>query len=115
MKTLESTSLESREKRAIEEAVAILKERFELEGAILFGSKARGDDDRYSDIELLLVTSRSLHWREEKAVVDLLFDVGMKHGVIFSPLFVSSEEWNGGLFTEFPVYKEIIRDGATIP
>jgi hypothetical protein len=47
-------------------------------------------------------------------VVELLFEVGMKHGVIFSPLFVSSAEWNGGQFTEFPVYKEIIRDGATI-
>ena len=114
MRTLESTPLEVREKMAIEEAVAILKERFELEAAILFGSKARGDDDRYSDVDLLLITRRSLHWREEKAVVELLFDLGMKHGVIFSPLFVSSEEWNGGRFTDFPVYKEIIRDVAMI-
>ena len=114
MRTLESTPLEGREKRAIEEAVAALKERFELEGAVLFGSKARGDDDRYSDVDLLLITRRPLHWREEKAVVELLFDVGIKHGVIFSPLFVSSEEWNGGQFTSFPVYKEIIRDGAMI-
>jgi len=114
MRTLESTLLEEREKEAIEEAVVVLKERLELQAAVLFGSKARGDDDRYSDLDLLLITGQPLHWKEEKAVVGLLFEIGIKHGVIFSPLFVSSEEWNGGQFTEFPVYKEIIRDGAMI-
>ena len=114
MRTLESTPLDAVERAAIEEAIAILKARFELEAGILFGSKARGDDDMHSDVDLLLITRRPLHWREEKAVVELLFEVGMKHGVIFSPLFVSSKEWNGGQFTEFPVYDEIIRDGAVI-
>jgi predicted nucleotidyltransferase len=66
MRTLESTSLGDRERTAIEEAVAILKERFELEGAVLFGSKARGDDDKYSDVDLLLITSRSFHLEGRK-------------------------------------------------
>lgn len=114
MRTLESTSLQAREKRAIEGAVSILKERFDLQAAVLFGSKARGDDDSYSDLDLLLVTGSPLHWKEEKAAVELLFEIGIKHGVIFSPLFVSSEEWNGSQFTEFPIYKEIVRDGAAV-
>jgi len=114
MRDLQSTSIESREKKAIEEAVSSLRERIELEGAILYGSKARGDDDVDSDVDLLLITPRLLHWREEKAIVEFLFEVGMRHGVIFSPLFVLSEEWNGGRFTEFPIYKEIMRDGAMV-
>lgn len=113
MRALESTPLDDREKRAIEEAVSILMERFELEGAILFGSKARGDDDAYSDVDLLLITQRSLHWREERTIVELLFEIGLRHGVIFSPLFVSSEKWRGH-FMEFPIYSEIIRDGAKV-
>jgi predicted nucleotidyltransferase len=114
MRDLQSISLDGGEKWAVEDAVSILRDRFELEGAILYGSKARGDDDAHSDVDLLLITRRLLHWREEKAIVELLFEVGMRHGVIFSPLFVSSEEWNGGRFTEFPIYKEIIRDGAMV-
>jgi predicted nucleotidyltransferase len=66
MRTLESTSLEGRERTAIEEAVAVLKERFELEGAVLFGSKARGDDDKYSDVDLLLITSRHSIGRKKR-------------------------------------------------
>jgi hypothetical protein len=38
----------------------------------------------------------------------------MDYDVIFSPLFVSSEEWEGALFKQFPIYKEIIRDGAIV-
>ena len=36
---------------------------------ILFGSKARGTDDAESDIDLLVLTSRELTWREREAVV----------------------------------------------
>jgi hypothetical protein len=43
---------------------------------------------------LLLITARTLQWKKEKAIVEVLFDVGMEYGVIFSPLLVSSQEWN---------------------
>lgn len=54
-------------------------------------------------------------WTEEKAIVWVLFDIGMEHDVIFSPLFASGDEWNGGMFVEFPVYEEIVKDGAIVP
>ncbi|MBT8364071.1 MAG: nucleotidyltransferase domain-containing protein, partial [Deltaproteobacteria bacterium] len=112
---LESTLLIRRERIAIKQAVDVLREHFPVEEVILFGSKSRGDDEKHSDIDLLIITARKLHWKEEKTIVELLFDVGMEYDVIFSPLFVSSQEWNKGIFTEFPVYQEIIRDGALVP
>ncbi len=81
---------------------------------ILYGSKVRGDSDEYSDIDLLLITSKPLHWREEKAIVEILFDLGMEYDVIFSPLFASSDEWDRGVFKEFPIYREIMEEGAVI-
>jgi predicted nucleotidyltransferase len=88
--------------------------KFPIDHVILFGSKARGDADAYSDIDLLLLTARPLHWTEEKAVVEALFDVGMTYDVLFSPLCVSSEEWEGDFFQELPIYQEICRDGAIV-
>jgi predicted nucleotidyltransferase len=114
MKIYESTHLIERERGAIKKTVDMLRGHYPIENLILFGSKSRGDDDKHSDIDLLIVTTRTLHWKEEKAIVEKLFDVGMEYDVIFSPLFVSSEEWNNGIFTEFPIYKEIIRDGAIV-
>ena len=69
MKTLEQTSLIPQERHAVTEAVNLLQQQFPIKQVILFGSKARGDDDEYSDIDLLLVTAHKLHWKEEKAIV----------------------------------------------
>ncbi len=114
MKTWQSTRLHNREREAIEEAVRTLKNLHSIEKIILFGSKARGDADKNSDIDLLLIASHPLHWKEEKAIVEELFDIGMKHDVIFSPLFSYSDEWDHGIFRDFPIYHEIIRDGAMV-
>jgi len=114
MKSLDKAALGKREREAIETAARLLKERFSIDSVILFGSKARGDADAHSDIDLLLISSKGLHWKDEKAIVDALFDIGMEHDVIFSPLFASSEEWENGLFKSFPIYDEITREGALV-
>ncbi len=114
MKSFESTSLMKNESDAIKAAIRMLKSEFSVSKVILFGSKARGDHDEHSDIDLLVVASKLLHWKEEKAIVGALFDIGMEYNVIFSPLFTSVDEWENGIFTEFPVYQEISRDGAVV-
>ena len=114
MKLFESALLMKNESEAIEAAIRMLKSEFSVSKVILFGSKARGDYDEHSDIDLLVVASKLLHWKEEKAIVGALFDIGMEYDVIFSPLFTSVDEWENGIFTEFPVYQEISRDGAVV-
>lgn len=114
MKSFESTSLMKNEGDAIKAANRMLKSEFPITKVILFGSKARGDYDEHSDIDLLVVASRLLHWKEEKAIVGALFDIGMKYDVIFSPVFTFVVEWENGIFTEFPVYREISRDGVVV-
>jgi predicted nucleotidyltransferase len=114
MKSFESASLMKNESEAIEAAIRMLKSEFSVSKVILFGSKARGDHDEHSDIDLLVVASKLLHWKEEKAIIGALFDIGMEYDVIFSPLFTSVDEWENGIFTEFPVYQEISRDGAVV-
>lgn len=115
MKSWDNVPLIKREQEAMNAAVRLLKNQFSVERIILFGSKSRGDSNEYSDIDLLLITSQPLHWREEKAIVEALFDVGMKFDVIFSPLFATIEEWERGIFKEFPIYREIMEEGAIVP
>jgi len=115
MKSWESAPLEKKEREAIEVAINVLKKRFPMKKVILFGSKVRGDSDEFSDIDLLLITTRPLHWREEKAIVDTLFDLGVEYDVVFTPSFASFEEWDRGIFREFPVYRKIMEEGAVVP
>jgi uncharacterized protein len=114
MKTLKNIALTTSERAALEKAVELLKTRFGIEQVIVFGSKARGEGDDYSDLDILLIAKEPLHWRKEKEVVEALFEIGQEYDVLFSPLFAVQEELESGIFTEFPIYQDIMRDGASV-
>jgi len=112
MKTLDNLKLQGNEREAIREATRMLKRDFPVKHVILFGSKARGDSDKDSDIDLFLVTERPIHWKERQSIVHALFDLGMKYDVIFSILDAPEEEVRGGMFSAFPIHEEITREGV---
>lgn len=113
MKKLTDIQIDDRDRQAIEAASQMLNDRFKaVEQVILFGSKARGDDAEDSDIDLLLLTSRPIDWKEREAVIDALFDIEMAHDVRISILVKTSLEWENGICTAFPVHAEISREGV---
>lgn len=76
------------DREAIQTAGGLLRRYFPVERILLFGSKATGRDDRESDIDLLVLTSRPLSWRERHAITNALFDVEMEFQVVISTLVV---------------------------
>lgn len=112
MKTINDLRLEYREKCAISEASRVLKEKFLVEKVVLFGSKARGDDDKESDIDLLVLTSQPVPWNQRKAINNALYEIQMTYDVIISPLITTVEEWNEGTFSVLPVHEEISNQGV---
>jgi predicted nucleotidyltransferase len=114
LRTLDDLALSRKEKEAIKEATGILKKRFPVRDVILFGSKVRGDSDKDSDIDLLLLTSQPLHWKERHAIVDALFEVEIKHDVVISIVVNTVYDWHEGICTVLPIHEEINREGVTI-
>lgn len=114
MSTLNTIPLSKRERRALAAAVAALKERFPVEQVLLFGSKARGEGDTESDLDLLVLTSREAAWTERRAIVGTLFDVELAHDVVLSPLIVSGRSWRDGINRVLPIHGEIARDGVSV-
>ena len=78
----------------------------------LFGSKVAGRDDAESDIDLFVLTSRSLSWRERDAVADALFDVEMELGVVIGALVASEEDWLHGPYQVLAIRDEVERDAV---
>ncbi len=112
MKTLVSLSISRNERDAVQKASNILKATFPITQIILFGSKARGDDDEESDIDLLLLTDRKIAWKERKAIIDALFEIELSYDVVLSPLIVPDQEWNEGTFSVMPIHEEVAKDGV---
>ncbi|MEZ4526473.1 MAG: nucleotidyltransferase domain-containing protein [Desulfobacterales bacterium] len=104
-------NLSEKDKKAIQLASEILRKKFPVENVILFGSKARGDDDEESDIDLLLLTDRPISWEERKSVIDTLFDIELTYDVVISPLISTYYDWNEGMFSVMPIHNEIAREG----
>ena len=114
MKTLAQLALREHDRAAVGEAARLLRTRFSAERVMLFGSKANGTDDEESDIDLLVLTSRELGWKERGAMTDALFEIGMAHGVVISPLVVSAAEWEGGRFSVLPIHDVIKSSGVPV-
>lgn len=112
MKTLDHIKLKANDRQAIEAAIRLLKQRYPVDGVILYGSKARGTDDPESDIDLLVLTSRELGWRECRAMTDELYDIQLRYGVVLSTLVVPSREWSEGRYSVLPIHDEIERYGV---
>jgi predicted nucleotidyltransferase len=111
MRTLHDIRLGEKDKKAIEAASRLLKERFPVAQVVLFGSKARGDDDSESDIDLLVLTTRELSWQERDDVTDALFDIEMDCEVVLSTLISTVDAWREGTFSVVPIHDEISEEG----
>jgi predicted nucleotidyltransferase len=102
------------ERDAIHEAVKILSDCLPVDRIVLFGSKARGEDDDESDIDLLVLTRRTTTRGERHAACDAVHPVQLQRGVVISLLIVSTEDWTSGPFSVLPIHKEVEDQGVPV-
>lgn len=114
MKTLAQIQLAPNDRAAIERAAEILRRRFPVERLILFGSKARGDDKSDSDIDLLVLTSEPVDWRQHDAMLHAVFGLQRELDVMLSPVIIEAQEWEHGVSQALPLRKEVDRDGVLV-
>jgi len=87
----------------VSEIVRELRERLRelygvrLDRVILFGSRARGDADPESDLDVMIVLSDPLdHWQEIRRTGKLVSDLCIKYDVDIARVFATPEEYRSG-------------------
>jgi len=111
MKYLE---LKDNEEKALHELKQRLLEKFPDAEVILYGSKARGDDEEFSDIDLLILLNGKVNTQLEEEVISLAFQVELKYEIVFGLLIESKEFWNTELAKAMPIHWNIDRDGIPV-
>lgn len=111
MKYLE---LKDNEEKALHELKQRLLEKFPDAEVILYGSKARGDDEEFSDIDLLILLNGKVNTQLEEEVISLAFQVELKYELVFGLLIESKEFWNTELARAMPIHWNIDRDGIPV-
>ena len=103
------------EKQALREFAQLLRTQFnDLVRLIwLFGSKARGDNNSASDLDLLVVVD-SEDWRLHKQIRYLAADISLKYDLELSPLVWSVSHLKELAAMEASLYQNIRRDGVSL-
>ncbi|HXV44737.1 MAG TPA: nucleotidyltransferase domain-containing protein [Anaerolineae bacterium] len=115
MTNLDLAHLHSTEQQALREFAQLLQEQFSnlVQLVLLFGSKARGDDDLSSDLDVLVVVD-SDDWRLHKQIRYLAADICLKYNLNLSPRVWSISHFQEMEAMEASLYQNIRRDGLTL-
>ncbi|CRI65122.1 nucleotidyltransferase domain-containing protein [Thiocapsa roseopersicina] len=94
-----------------------LRERYDVAGALLYGSRARGDADDLSDADLAVLLGGPQGNRADAAVdmAGIAFDLMLETGILIDALPIWLEEWKHPEgFANPGLIETIRRDGILV-
>ena len=108
--------LTGREKAALSEFVARLRERYadEIVLVTLFGSKVRGDFDEESDLDVLVVVEGNDRWPYWHEITDLTSDLLLDYEVNMSALVFDEEHYHWLAEHRTPIFSNTVREGVPV-
>ena len=96
-----------------QELKARLSEVFHLVDFRVFGSRARGDGDEYSDMDVFIEVE-SIDKKLKDIISDIAWEVGYNHFVVITPLIFTRSEIEDSPLRVSPIVKNIMEEGAVI-
>jgi len=80
---------------------------------VLFGSKARGEGQVESDIDVLVIVRRE-DWHLSNAISTLAARVSLEQGVLLGPIVIGQERWERMEREKFSLVRNVARDGIAL-
>ena len=81
---------------------------------MLYGSNARGDSNKESDIDVLVVLDNKVNDDIREKIFNISFKIEIKHDVIFGIIVENKDFWNSSLAEAMPIHKNIYIEGVAI-
>ena len=92
----DSIEMDAKDLEIMTRLKALLQEKVELHRLILFGSRARGDAEPDSDMDVLVILNEPISGQARKIVSNSAWEAGFDDGVVVVPVVVSRESWENG-------------------
>jgi len=82
-----------------------------IKDVILFGSQASGKSTEYSDYDILIILDNEYSGEVENRILDLCFDINLKHDIILDVHILSKSELNS-IRGRQAVFSKAIKSGV---
>ena len=106
-------TLTTKEQQVLSRLVVAFKTRFAAIEVILYGSAVRGELQKGSDVDLLVVLPES-DWKTEKEIIGICYEAELECGRVFSSVFYSSDEMQTGPLRFSPLVLNARREGKSL-
>jgi predicted nucleotidyltransferase len=101
--------------RSTSELKKILINRFGKEIELyLFGSVARNDFGRESDIDILALLPDGDDMNRKKEIIDLAYDIELKYNIVFGIVVCSTEFWRSEKAAVMPFHRNLQKEAFLI-
>lgn len=81
------------EKTILDKFKALLAKRVTVYKLVLFGSRARGDAESSSDMDVLVVLDGTLTDKDFDYVSECAWEAGFEHGIVVVPVVYTRNDW----------------------
>lgn len=92
---------------------ARLKEIVPVADLVVFGSRARGNQDKYSDMDVSIVV-QSLDQELKERIYEIVWEVGFDNYLVISPLIFTKDEIENSPLRSAPIVKNIFEEGIRV-
>lgn len=109
----ESKNVKERDYKILLELKKKLSEEITLLDIRLFGSRARGDAEEFSDLDVF-IEIQTLDRKTKEIIKTITWEVSLENSIVISPLIFSKEELTESPLKYSPVVKNIMEEGISI-
>ncbi|MCJ7728753.1 MAG: nucleotidyltransferase domain-containing protein [Sedimentisphaerales bacterium] len=81
---------------------------------ILYGSRARGDADEYSDYDILVLTSGSADIPVHEKMIESIYPLELDTGAVLTLAIYNRQQWDTPLYRAMPFHENVDRDGVIL-
>lgn len=79
----------------------------------VFGSRARGEADEYSDMDVF-IEIESLDKKIKEKISDITWEIGFENLIVISPLIFTRDEIENSPLRASPIVKNIAEEGVAV-
>ena len=92
----------------------VVKQLYPEASIILYGSRARGDAQKDSDWDFLILIGQDIPEREKLKIRYALFEIEWETDEVISSIIHSKNEWSNPIMQATPFCRNIVEEGISI-